>query len=295
MTNNSIQVFAGGWAELIQANQVNSTLIAGVDFPASITWKPDGTKFILLVAAAADFIQEFTVPTPYDTTGAVAGATFNVSSLEPNPRGMYITLDGSRCFIGGTTNDRINQINFGTPWEVSTMSDSGISVVPVGLDGGIQGMTFRKDGLRCYIADNGDDFMEYTLTTPFDLTTFSVIAINTVDISLHSAKARDMVIKPDGKFIYILSDTEKTVGRYFFPILGSSVGMVFVDELDILAIADNVQGLFIRQTDGKKLYVMNGNDDTIYTFDMSLVTNNAIINNDGDELINNDGDVVVAN
>jgi len=289
-------VFAGGWRQLIHANQINSFVVPGVDFPASITWKPDGTKFILLVAAATDFIQEFTVPTPWSTTGAVAGATFNINPPESNPRGMYITLDGTQCFIAGTGVDRVLEISMPTAWDVSTMSFTGKEAIPVGVDGAIQGMTFSKSGLRCYLTDSGDDLMEYELTTPFDLDTFNDIAINGIDISLHSENPRDVLIKPDGKIIYIIGEeaTKKNISRYELTVPGDISTASFVDQLDIDDIADNPQGLFIRQNDGKKLYMLNGNDDTIFTFDMSLATNNAIINNDGDELTTVLGDTLVA-
>jgi len=294
--NNQKVVFAGGWRELIHAEEINSDIFSGGDFPPSVTWKPDGTKFILLFAANPDFLQEFTVPTPYDTTGAVAGATFVVDPPENNPRGMYWKLDGTRCYIVGTTFDKLFQLDLSTPWDVSTMSDPVISTFIVGINGAMQGMTFASHGKKCYITDSGDDIMEYELSTPFDLTTLNIIAIASIDLTIYGLDdPRDIVIHPDGTLLYVLSDAAKVVAVFFLSIAYDISSAQLLDVLDVSAQASAPQGLFIRQTDGKKLYLINGNDETLYTFDMSLATNKSLINNDGDEFVNENGEVLVYN
>lgn len=267
---------------------------APTTFPASITWKPDGLKYFIINAINPDVMEEFGVPVPFNTDGAVSNGTFIVNPPESNPRGMYWILDGTRAWIIGTGTDRIHQFNVATPWDITTMSDPGISALPGGTAGAPQGMSFGDNGFRVYIVDAGDDIMEYTMTTAYDITTMNLTPVNTIDIDPNTPNPRDLVFKPDGSMVFIISSTNRNVTRYTLPTPWSLAGLTFVDSLDLIINGEiGQQGLFIRQDDGKKLFTTGTTNTTINTFDLNLDFNNSIITTLGDEITTEAGENIV--
>lgn len=293
MNNSALQVFAGGWEQLQHAKlKESSDVIMG--FPVDLTWKPDGTKFFVLNAIAADEILEFTTITPHSTVGATETGQFTITTLESNPRGMFVHLDGTRLWIIGTGVDKIIQINMSTAWDLDTAFDPSISIAPLPNDS-YRGIAFINKGLTVFLTErNDDEVREYTLTAPYDLTTFNTTAVNTLPVFTTSPNPEGIVVKTDGKMMYIISETNNTVDRYILPTPNSLAGAFFVDSLDLsITMAISPQGIFIRENDGKLIHVVNGDDDMIYTFDMSLTENNSIITPLGEELTTEAGDNLV--
>ena len=291
MKNSGLQVFAGGWDQLQHAElKESSDMIMG--FPVDITWKPDGTKFLVLNATATDEILEFTVPTPHSTIDAVQTGQFPITSIEDNPRGMFVHLDGTRFWIVGTGLDRIIQFNMATPWDLDTAFDPSISVNPSGDGGSLRGIAFINKGLTVLLTETiRDEVLEYHLTAPYDLTTFLNTIVQTLPLS---SSPEGIVVKTDDKMMYIVNVVNNTIDRFILPTPGSLAGAFFVDSLDLSpTMATSPQGLFIRQNDGKLLHVINVDDDMIYTFDMSLTENNSIITTLGEELTTEAGDNLV--
>lgn len=268
----------------------NTFPVPGVTFPVSITWKPDGTTYFILDSETNDRIKQFSVPVPYNTNGSTLIATFVVTSIEANPRGMFFHLDGTRLWIFGTSNKRIHQINMSTPWDLSTATDPSIFSNVVSSTNP-QGFTFLNNGSTVFFTDATDNVMSIPLTTPYDVTTIGGETF-TLDIIANSEDPRDVVVKPGDKFMYIISQLFNTVARYVLSTPGDLSTATFVDSLNVSATA--IQGLYIRLSDGKKLYALDGAGTLdIFTFDMTLEFNNTIITNFGDELITNAGEVLV--
>jgi len=264
-------------------------------FHASITWKPDGLKYFILDAANPDKIDGYSVPHPFNSDGATLDGSFVVNPPEGNPRGMFWHLDGTLCWITGTGSDEVHQFDLSTPWDITTMSDPGISVLPSGTGGAPQGMFIGKGGLKLYIVDGQDDIMEYNMTVPYDITTLNTIPVNTLDISAKTMRPRDIVFKPNGTMMFIISDTDKTITRYILPTPWSLAGAFFIDSLDTLIVGETTpQGLFIRQDNGKQLFLLGVTTASLHTFDMSLEFNNTLINELGDDLVNENGEFLVA-
>jgi len=250
-------------------SRFQGTTTVPMGFPVSITWKPDGTKFYILNAQAVDEVLEFSVPFPFNLQNATQDFSFPINPPETNPRGMFFHPDGSMFWIMGTGLDDIIQFNLTTPWDLSTAFNPNISINPSGLSPNPQGLFFGKRGLKAYITDSNDDIMEYDMTTPYDITTLNITPVFSLDISTNTSAPRDVVFHPNGTIMYIISDTLDTVSRYVLTTSWDISSAVFVDSLDV-SIDTGPQGLFIRNDDGKKLYMVGTAANTIYTWDMSL-------------------------
>ena len=97
------------------------------------------------------------------------------------PQGMAFSNDGTKMFIVGwneeDTTEDIAEYTLSTPFDVSSASYDGdaerFSVG--GQEGTPQGMAFSNDGAKMFVigSSTGNNINEYTLSTPFDVSTAS--------------------------------------------------------------------------------------------------------------------------
>jgi WD40 repeat protein len=77
--------------------------------------KPDGTRFYL-VDSANDKLYQWNMTTAYDITGDIGVTTdddFSTASQETTPWCMYISPDGNHLYVGGGTDNGIDQYSLG--------------------------------------------------------------------------------------------------------------------------------------------------------------------------------------
>ena len=256
----------------------------------SIFWKHDGTKFFTL---SINIIKEWTPVAPWNMTGATAGPTFSVMSLDTNTQGMWWKPDGTRCYIIGVTNLEIQQLDLGTPWDVSTMSDPAINKDISGQDTTPAGITFRADGKKLWFCgQTTKNLYERDMATPWDIATSTVgVTKNFPDVGNLSHG----IFRTDGKMLFTADRGAKDeISRYLVPIPWdvTSIGSLPEDSLFIGDKEAVSRSVFIREDDGKKLFI-SGNETELFSYDMSLEFNNAIINNFGDEFVNELDEVLI--
>ena len=80
---------------------------------------------------------------------------------------------------------------------------------------------------------------------------------------------------------------------FSLPADGNVSNAVFLQELDVEAIENNLQGFFIRENDGKKLWLVGNAGGGITCLDMTLEFNNALLTNFGDEITTDAGETIV--
>jgi len=267
-------------------------------FTRAISWKPDGTKFMVVITATdPDVIDEYTVPNRWNTTGATKTASFIIEAIETNPSGMWWKPDGTRCYIIGADSDVITQLNISTPWDVSTMSDPSISfdlnaVIPA-LDNS-HGIYFRADGKKLYVVhfNTPSIVYEFDLSTPWDISTL-VDSGNSININA-TGRGAGIFFSSDGRNMYYPTTDGDRVVRYKLSIPWDTSSAVFAD-FRITSTEGEIspQGLFMRQDDGKKYYIVGFSMMNVITYDMSEEFNFGIIDNFGNELIDNLGDLLV--
>lgn len=269
-------------------------------FPAadsqSIFWKPDGTRFFSVVSAggANDRIDQFTVPNRWNMTDAVLDDFFSLTGVAETPRGIWVTPDGLSTFIVDAATDTLYRFNMNTGWDISTMVDPDISFL---LNGDVNvnnpsGIAFSKDQLRFYIPDaQTDDVFEFHVLVPLDIE--NAFHVNTLDLTAFGDLS-EIRISPDDTLVYFsIRIVPDAILMFSLPPDGNISGAVFLQELDVEFLEGNLQSFFIRENDGKKLWVAGQTSGLISSLDMTLEFNNAIITNFGDELTTDIGEIIV--
>ena len=142
--------------------------------PYGIYVKPDGTKFYV-TGPTGDDVNEYNMSTPYDVSTATYVQNFSVSAQETSPQGVEFKPDGTKMYVIGNVGDDVNEYDLSTPWDISTASyNQNFSVSA--RESGPTEVRFKSDGTKMFVTGyTGDDVNEYSLSTPWDVSTASYV------------------------------------------------------------------------------------------------------------------------
>jgi DNA-binding beta-propeller fold protein YncE len=164
------------WA-ISTATFLQTFSVASQDLVTSgLFFKPDGTK-MYITGGVNDSIFEYNLSTAWDVSTTVFLQSFSVAAQETNPQSVFFKPDGLKMYVMGNIGDDINEYDLSTAWDVSTAvflqlkSISAQETNPAGL-------FFKPDGTKMYVVGTtGDDVNEYTLSTPWNVTTATFVRL----------------------------------------------------------------------------------------------------------------------
>lgn len=165
---------------------------------AAIQLNPSGTRMYIL-GSTSDEIHEYVLEVPFDLSSAIySGAVLDVALQEVTSSAFYISPDGLRVFVIGSSSDAVHQYNLTVPYDFTTASYSGNSSNVSAQTPAPTGITFSTDGLKMLICGSSSDrVFSYDLAAPFDVSTLS-LANNTLSLFGFDAAPHDIYIDPSG-------------------------------------------------------------------------------------------------
>ena len=134
--------------------------------------------------------------------------TQNFSSDMQNSR---ISIDGTKWFVMNGSR-YLYEHTLSTPFDISTAGEyvQRYDVYPQMGNQYTNSIEFTPDGTKFYIAAHNDYVYQFTLATPYDLT--SVTQTGYFHVASHLTLPRDLVLSYDGKKMFVLgSDSDKIV------------------------------------------------------------------------------------
>ena len=142
--------------------------------PTGVAFNNDGTK-MYVTGFTNNNVSEYTLSTPFDVSSANFVDAFDVSTQETQPQEMAFNNDGTKMYILGSVGDDINEYDLSPAFDVST--GVFVDTLPVGSVETIPyGIAFNNDGTKLYlVGDLTDNVAQYTLSTPFDVSTGVII------------------------------------------------------------------------------------------------------------------------
>lgn len=169
----------------------------------------------------------------YCTKGALSNSVFqfsmspahDISSLAfvkeddadgQNPRGISVREDGSQLFVlfrNPTNPDGIFRWPLSPNFDIAHNGPRTTLVVEPPGSNQPTGMHLTADGTKVYIVDvTGDEVLEFTLSTPYDLTTGT--HTGTLDVSLEVAGVFGVTLSVGGRRAYVLDANNDEVEQY---------------------------------------------------------------------------------
>ena len=237
--------------------------------PLGLHFKGDGTK-MYIVGTVNDTVYEYTLSTAWDVSTASYIQGFSVNAQDTAPTGVFFKSDGTVMYVLGDSGNDVNQYSLSTAWDVSTASYvQNFSVGP--QDSSPNGLFFKSDGTKMYIVGaNSDAVWEYSLSTPWDISTasfvypsndyFSVVAEETVPAGLF--------FKSDGTKMYIVGAGGDDVNEYNLSTAWQISTASYVQAFSVVAQESVPTALFFK-SDGTKMYVIGYASDSVNEYNLS--------------------------
>lgn len=163
-------------------------------------------------------VKGFTLPDDYDITSTTNNVSFTVPGSE--------RITGIRFWQGGLTmvvmGDRLNnlyQFNLSAVCDITTATLEGVLDIS-GSNANNNGLDLKEDGTQVYTVGSGnpDSIFDYTISTPFNITTGTETDNKTV--FQDEPSANDVLINDEGSLMHVVgSSTGDNIHQY---ILGDS-------------------------------------------------------------------------
>ena len=217
-----------------------------------------------------DFTLKVTGAGAYDISNAIyASKSFSIASQETDPTAVFFKPDGTKMYVTGTAADSVFEYDLSTAFDVSTAVYNSASYTYGSSPGLVEGLFFRADGLKWYIADRGsDDVWEYDMSTAWDITTSSFSG-NQFDVNTQDGQAQGLFFKSDGTKFYVLGQLTDSIYQYSM----STAWDVSSASYDSVSFSVSSQAPTPKDlafnNDGTKFYVLNNNSDAVYQYSLS--------------------------
>ena len=205
-------------------------------------------------AAPEDFVLSSTISTDPTVTGITALADTVTLSLDDTlAHNDVISLAYTR------NTGSIDDIPASPPF-VGSFSVASQDPFP-------RGLAFSADGTKMFVlGDSGDDINEYTLTTPFDVSTASYV--DSFPVGLQELLPRGLAFSGNGTKMFVTGIISKAVNEYTLTAPFDVSTASFVDSFPVSSQDEDPQGLAFSN-DGTKMFVVGNSGDDINEYTLT--------------------------
>ena len=230
--------------------------------PQGLFFKPDGTK--MYITGIGQDVNEYNLSTAWDVSTATFIQVFSVAAQESSPQSVFFKPDGTKMYVIGTTNDRVNEYNLSTAWDVSTaVYFKGYSLTP--QDTTPAGVFFKPDGTKMYMVGAiNDRVFEYNLSTAWSTPTASFV--QAFSVLSQEAAPQSVFFKPDGTKMFVLGSTGDDINEYTLSTAWNISTASYVQNFSVANQELVPEGMFFRP-DGKKIYIV-GQGSAVFSYDL---------------------------
>ena len=283
-----------------------TSIVSQEAIPTGMAFSNDGLK-MFVVGRGQNNINEYTLTAAFDaSTASYAGDAerFSVSSQEAQSQGMAFSNDGLKMFVVGNQGDGIDTYNLTAAFDASTSTHAHF------FNGSSQqtapnGMAFSNDGFKMFVVGSGgggnteDEINEYTLSAAFDVSTATFV--DDFSVTLQDAIPQGMAFSNDGLKMFVVDSSNHHVSEYTLSTAFDVSTASYSGDTERFSVSqDEFPTDMTFSNDGTKMFVIGGQNDSIYEYTLSSVysitvtttINNAPVAEAGPNLQVNEGGFV---
>ena len=161
-----------------------------------------------------------------------------------------------------------------TPWDISTATYDSLSKDLTGEDTSPTGFTLKKDGTKMYSGGAGSQLIyQYTLSTPFNISTASYDSVSKDVSSEDSVGPRSIVFKQDGTKLYMLGVLNKTVYQYSLSVSWDLSTASYDSVSHDVSTEDSLPLNVTFKPDGSLMFMIGDGNDKVYEYTVSNAWN----------------------
>jgi sugar lactone lactonase YvrE len=234
--------------------------------PIGVNLSLDGTKMFVL-GFTGDDINLYNLSTAFDLSTAVSTSTaFSIGSQDNTPWAFDFKPDGTSIYMVGSQYNTVFQYNCTSAFDIGTASYANKSFNVSTQASSARGLTFKPDGTKMYVLDNGgDDIYQYSLSTAWDVSTASYDSVS-FNVTSEATSPYGITFNADGTELFLTAHTTGAVYRYTlttaYDISTASYSSIF---FNISSETTTPTDVFFADS-GQKMYINSYGDDTIYQY-----------------------------
>ena len=243
--------------------------------PIGVNLSLDGTKMFVL-GFTGDDINLYNLSTAFDLSTAVSTSTaFSIGSQDNTPFAFDFKPDGTSIYMVGSQYNTVFQYNCTSAFDIGTASYANKSFNVSTQASSARGLTFKPDGTKMYVLDNGgDDIYQYSLSTAWDVSTASYDSVS-FNVTSEATSPYGITFNADGTELFLTAHTIGAVYRYTlttaYDISTASYSSIF---FNISSETTTPTDVFFADS-GQKMYINSYGDDTIYQYSTGSTTTTA--------------------
>lgn len=258
-SNTISDVEQGIWVGSVQTN------------PLSMYIKPDNSVIYFSGSTTATIRSiEFTTPNSFYTGYITSNSLSSPGTL---PYGLFFSSDGTRMYITDDTTNICYGYSLSTPWSFSsatrTNKDYNFTTV-LGLSP--RKCIFSSDGSKVFLSTNtNSSIYQYSLTTPWDLTTLNTSSAVVFDPPKHTATTTTgtgLTFNNTGKTLYKIDTSSDYIYAYFFQNAWDLSSPQENYKFSTILEETNSSGIAFNSS-GTRMYVLGNTGDDINNYTLS--------------------------
>lgn len=269
--------------------------VAGEDsIPSSLYLRPDGQRMYLLGDRGNDVTPYTISPAEQSLSGTFTGTsalgditlsgssskTFlsNASTTDfivaensgttTIPAGMKLSVGGdfenNSIFRGAYAEYAFGN---GEGWDIASGRVTYLTTTSLGT--GPQGAHFKPDGTKLYSADKSQIY-QYSLSTPWDVTTRGSLQTYSVSGQISISQVRDVSLRPDGEQMYVLATGGDRVYVYDLAAAWDVTSAAYTGVTLHTGSQDGSPTGLVIAPDGKTAFVLGQTTDTVYSYTLQI-------------------------
>jgi len=226
-----------------------------------------------------DVVNDLIIDDPYGFNDSIAfnvslatlviAEDFSVSDEEKIPTGISFNNNGTKVFVIGVDGDAVVEYALPALFDVTSATYSGTSeeFYVGGQETSPRDLSFNNDGTKMFVIGiDGAAVVEYTLSTPFDVST-AIYSGETEEYSVVDQESfpQSLSFNSDGTKMFVIGSEGDAVVEYELS-----------DTFDVSSVTsvDVIEGFSFRgmsfNTDGTKMFVISDDDNAVVEYTLSI-------------------------
>ncbi len=238
--------------------------------PSAITFSTNGAKMYL--PNGGERVRQYNLSTPYDLNTASFEVEFHDNTRSDSfGSGLEFSSDGTKIFSTVAARQTLNSYTLSTPWDISTIDKASFfEFLLSAQDTGPLGVRFKPDGTKFYIiGTQNDSFYQYTLSTPYDLSTavYDNISLN---ITVQDNIPTGLAFNSKGTKLFLVGAQNDSVYQYTLST-SYDLNTASYDNVSFsVASEDGTPAEVVFSQDDTKMYMAGAVTNFVYQYSVSV-------------------------
>ena len=234
--------------------------------PTGLTFNNDGTKMFVSGNAGND-VGEYSLTTAFDVSTATFVGRFEVVNEDNNPSGVAFNNDGTKMFVTGFTGDNVYEYTLSTGFDLTSTVSFVDSFDVSTHETAPGGLTFNNEGTKMFVVgEDAKKVNEYTLTTPFDVSSASFV--DSFDVVGQVWRPRDVAFNNDGTKMFVVGHNDEVDEFILSTGFDLSSTITYVGAFNVSTQDDTPTGVTFNN-DGTKMFVVGSGSGNVNEYTLS--------------------------